>query len=71
MLPPPSKCFPQTVTFLPMRAKIVISPKVAEKFVSAAYRTWDGEGGERTLSTLSLSYKAVYREGVVVLVIVD
>ena len=28
---PPGKCFPQNVTSLPMRAKIVISPKAAEK----------------------------------------
>ena len=52
-----------------MRAKIVISPKAAEKFVPPAYRMWGGEGGEKTLSTLSLSYKAVYQE--VVLVLVD
>ena len=35
---PPDKCFPQNVIFLPMRAKIVISPKSAEKYVTPAYR---------------------------------
>ena len=69
MLPHPGKWFPQNVTSLPMRPKIVISPKAAEKFVPPAYRMWGGEGGERTLSTLSLSYKAVYWK--VVLVLVD
>ena len=31
-----------------MRAKIVISPKAAEKYVTPAYRTWGGGGGEDT-----------------------
>ena len=35
---PPGKCFPQNVISLPMRAKIVISPKAAEKYVTPAYR---------------------------------
>ena len=49
---PPGKCFPQNVTSRPMRAKIVISPEAAEKFVPPAYRMWGGEGGERAPSTL-------------------
>ena len=36
--PPPGKCFPQNVITHPMRAKIVISPKTAEKYVTPAYR---------------------------------
>ena len=68
-LPQPGKCLPQNVTSLPMRAKILISPKAAEKFVPPAYRMLGSDGGERTLSTLSLSYKAVYRK--IVLVLVD
>ena len=35
---PPRQCFPQNVISLPMRAKIVISPKAAEKYVTPAYR---------------------------------
>ena len=35
---PPGKCLPQNVTSLPMRAKIVLSPTAAEKYVTPAYR---------------------------------
>ena len=42
---PPGKCFPQNVISLPMRAKIVISPKAAEKYVTPAYRMWGGGRG--------------------------
>ena len=66
--PPQANASPKNVTSLPMRAKIVISPKAAEKCYPSIQNVRWGEG-ERTLSTLSLSYKAVYRG--VVLVIVD
>ena len=36
--PPPGKCLPQNVISLLMRAKIVISPKAADKYVTPAYR---------------------------------
>ena len=35
---PPGKFFPQNVISLPIRAKIVISPKAAGKYVTSAYR---------------------------------
>ena len=41
----PGKCFPQNVISIPMTAKIVISPKAAEKFVTPAYRMWGGGRG--------------------------
>ena len=37
-LPPQANASPKNVTSLPMRAKIAISPKAAEKFVPPAYR---------------------------------
>ena len=56
---PQCKHFPQNVTSLPKRAKIVIPHKATEKFVPQhTERGW--REGERPLSTLSLSYKAVY-----------
>ena len=62
----PGKYFPQNVTSLPQRAKTVIPSKAAEKFVPHHTESgwWEGE---RPLSTLSLSYKAVYREVLLVL----
>ena len=56
---PQCKYFPQNVTSLPKRAKIVIPRKATEKFVPQhTERGW--WEGERPLITLSLSYKAVY-----------
>ena len=52
-----------------MRAKVVIPPKAVEKFVPPVCRKRGGGRGERTLSNLSLPYKAVYWE--VLLVLVD
>ena len=56
---PQCKYFPQNVTSLPKKAKIIIPRKATEKFVlQHTERGW--REGERPLSTLSLSYKAVY-----------
>ena len=57
---PQCKYFPQNVTSLPKRAKIVIPHKATEKFVPPAYRKGVAGERERPLSTLSLSYKPVY-----------
>ena len=56
---PQCKYFTQNLTSLPKRAKIVIPRKANEKSVPPAYRKGVVEG-EGPLSTLSLSYKAVY-----------
>ena len=55
---PQCKYFPQNVTSLSKRAKIVIPHKATEKFVPQhTEREWREE---RPLSTLSLSYKEEY-----------
>ena len=45
---PQCKYFPQNVTSLPKRAKIVIPHKATEKFVPPAYRKGVAGGGEAT-----------------------
>ena len=61
---PQCKYFPQNVTSLPKRAKIVLPHKANEKFVPppppSQYTESGWRKGKRPLSTLSLSYKTVY-----------
>ena len=45
---PQCKYFPQNVTSLPKRTKIVIPHKATEKFVARAYRKGVVGGGEAT-----------------------
>ena len=57
---PQCKYFPQNLTSLPKRAKIVVPHKATEKFVHPQHTESGWREGKRPLSTLSLSYKAVY-----------